>query len=378
VSSATEGLADCSAAEFRAVSPADRQWAEDVVTRTYEKLASDPQQRIARESLVGPPAIMELFRHAVLASDRNEFQIVSENTKAYLEELSKSIAFLVSKWYESDLNANQLAMSMVAGHTLEAVRELPGLFDQLKEYLDASLEPLLITAREQQDLDGFLRKPLGAASRPEVQTSELVKIEVDRSFTPTATDEDFAKLVECAVVATIEGRHVRVEVVPPSLDPGAEAQSDPVAIAQYSRALRVKASLRSRIVEAFFSSQVETLWAPYLLSVTDRVSVARAIIAGPQRASTKLDVWRTTPPQLSAPILLSSEEVSSVLTHLEFTTMDHLAIGAGWRAADDLPRSLILSKVMPSILAAIVEGGLTSEQDWPSELLFLMTWHIGS
>ncbi|BDZ50228.1 hypothetical protein GCM10025867_24690 [Frondihabitans sucicola] len=108
-------------------------------------------------------------------------------------------------------------------------------------------------------------------------------------------------------------------------------------IAQYRRALQAKSSVIGRTLTALFSDQVEKQWASYLDGLADRVTVARAILAEPTFRGTKLDVWRTISPQLSAPIWLSSEEVTAVLTHLRFTTMDHLGYGAGWRSADELP-----------------------------------------
>ncbi|BDZ50229.1 hypothetical protein GCM10025867_24700 [Frondihabitans sucicola] len=191
VSRANEELAHRSAAEFTAVAPADREWAEDVLTRTFSKLASDPRQQIIRESLVGPSAMARLVRDEMSAADQAEARNASADTRAYLAALSESIAFLVSTWYESDPVANRVAVSRVVGQMLGAVRDLP---DDVARRMEAAVA-------------------VSAPSSPG-RAPERIRFDVRSDFTPDATEEDFARLVGRAVVAAVEGRHVEIEVSP--------------------------------------------------------------------------------------------------------------------------------------------------------------------
>lgn len=51
----------------------------------------------------------------------------------------------------------------------------------------------------------------------------------------------------------------------------------------------------------------------YLRSVSDRLVVVRAIVAGQVPAGSKLDVWRTEPPIASAPVWLTPDEITAVV-----------------------------------------------------------------
>jgi hypothetical protein len=91
---------------------------------------------------------------------------------------------------------------------------------------------------------------------------------------------------------------------------------------------------------------------------------------------TKLDVWRTEAPELFAPVYLSTDEVEAVLSNFRFKSMKDLAFGAGWRAADELPRDIIVKKVLPRILTEI-ELRRVDLANQERVVLVLPSWHIG-
>lgn len=355
-------------AEFSAVDAADRAWVESVLARTYARVAQDPTRSVMAESLIGSEAVVRLAEQAMTVDDRQEVDSASDDVRAYLNALSESIAYLISQWYWSSQEPNRAAMSQAAGETLQTVRAIPDLIEELKEHLDSSLA-LAMTQLQ--------RSTLVDTSTPTATESLRMVLELDFNLAPLATDAELAERVSAAVIALLEDRLVSVEITLPTLDEDVKAFGDAVLAAKVKRARRNEARHLGLVLSAFFSPQVEVAWDTYLQPIAERVTVVRAIIAGPQSARHKLDVWRTEPPLASAPIWLSPDEVHAVVESARVGEWDNLALGAGWRAADELPRSVIVEKVIPSILSELVRRGVPSERDWPADVLFLPSWHIG-
>lgn len=364
---AEKNIADRASAEFTAVATEEREWAEGLLARTYIRLSQDPARQIMGESLIGADALVRLADRAMADVDRREVSAASDNAQAYLAALSGSIAYLISEWYSTNAEPNRAAISQAVGETLQTVRDIPNQLETLKAYLESSLDPVLFRL-EQSTLD-----VPGPPPEPE---AERIVFELDFGFAPLATDAELTDLVTAAVVTVLEDRPVRIEVTLPTLDEDMKKFGDAVLAAQLKRDRQNKARRFQLILSAFFSPQIETAWALYL-GVPDRVTVVRAILAEQETTGAKLDVWRTTPPRVSAPIWLTSDEVHAVLDSVELGHWEHLRMGAGWRSADELPRSIIVEKVIPSILAELVRTEVISEEDWTAEVLFLRSWHIG-
>lgn len=365
VRKAERGLSDRPSGEFARVGQADREWAEGVASRSFIALSTDPKRRIMSESLIGPEAVAQLARAAMTSTDQHEVDLASEDVRAYLETLFEAIAFLVSDWYVSNSEANTAAMAQAAGETLDTVRELSSGFDALREYLESRFGTRL-THLEQASADD-----------DDSTESSLIRFELRYDLTPLATDDEFLALVSAAAVAAVEGRRVRAEVVLPTLDDDLAFLQDPVQFAQYKRDRLAKASRIAAALTAFFSTQVEAFWSTYLSGVADRVTVARAIMAEQSTHGSRLDVWRTVDPYITTQIWLTPDELAAVLDSVGVGTLNHLSVGAGWRDAADLPREVIVQKVMPSILKAVVRQGETEGDDWLGDILFLPYWHIG-
>ena len=368
VRTAEQGLANRPSAEFTAVATVDREWVEGVLTRTYIGLAADPARPIMGESLIGAGAVVRLADEAMTADDRREVDAASDDVRAYLTAVSESIAYLISKWYSTNEEPNRAAMSQVAGETLQTVRAIPDLIEELKAHLDSSLAPVLVRL-EQSTLED-------PSSQPEPEPERIV-FELDFGFAPLATDAELTDLVSAAVVAVLEERPVCIEVSLPTLDEDLKEFGDAVRVARMKREHQNKARRLRLALLTFFSPQVEAMWATYLQGVPARVTVVRALLREPETTRAKLDVWRTTPPRASAPIWLTPDEVHAVVESVRLGQWDHLRGGAGWRAADELPRSVIVEKVMASILTELVREEVTSEEGWAADVLFLPSWHIG-
>lgn len=137
--------------EFRELGAADREWVQGVVSRCYQRLASDPERRMLRESVVGSGQVSRLALESMSDADTAAVEQANDDARAYLVALSETIASLVSHWYESDREANQIATTMVAGETLERVRRLPDeVGEGLQEYIEQTLLPQISAMIENQ------------------------------------------------------------------------------------------------------------------------------------------------------------------------------------------------------------------------------------
>lgn len=370
VRTAQEELANRPSAEFTAVATADREWVEDLLTRTYIRLAADPARQVMGESLIGARAVARLADEAMITDDRRDVFAASDDVRAYLTALSESIAYLISDWYSTDPEPNRAAVSQALGETLQTVRLIPYQVEALKAHLDSSFAAVLSQLEQ-----SMLEDP---DSPPEPEPERIV-FELDFGFAPLANETELTELVSAAVLAVLEDKPLRVEVSLPTLDEDVEklAFGDVLHAARLKREHQKKAHRLRLALSAFFSLQVETAWAYHLHGLPDRVTVVRAIFAEQEGTRAKLDVWRTTPPLASAPIWLTPDEVKEVVESVGLGHWDHLAGGPGWRDASQLPHSVIVEKVMSSILAELVRRDVTSGEDWTADVLFLPSWHIG-
>src|SRR5690606_38758379 len=92
VRDAQNQITEHSYAEFTAIGSADREWAEDLLSRTYIRLATDPTCQVMGESLIGATAVARLADEAMTAEERREVDAASNDVRAYLSALSESIA----------------------------------------------------------------------------------------------------------------------------------------------------------------------------------------------------------------------------------------------------------------------------------------------
>lgn len=353
-------------AEFVAVAMADREWAEGVVSRSYIRLANDPARDIMSESLVGVDAVVQLASKAMNAVDQKDVRTASDDIKAYMTALSRAVAQWICAWYSSNPEPNLPAMSKVAGETLQAVRELPHQINTMGDHLGTLISSVHSQA-EQPEKDEL---------SPSVE-AELIVFELDGQLECQANYAELAELVSAATIAVIESRPISIVVKAQAYDETLDKVTDAVYRAQLRRRLHQKLKWFRDVLSAFFSAQAEVAWSPYLATVDQRVSLVRSVFANQYASGEKLDVWRTAEPNASAPVWLSSDEVQAVVQSTRVGHWDHLRMGAGWRAADELPDHVIREKVIVSILAELVRQGITLQNGWPASVLFLRQWHIG-
>lgn len=204
-----------------------------------------------------------------------------------------------------------------------------------------------------------------------------IELNVDHSLRtlPAELDVMIARLA----VGAAQGTSLRVEVVHPDLDSFSNAIADPVTRAQYRRAWEDKASRIAKTLQLLFSKAAQETWSYFLSSSARHLAAAKGVIAvfGAGFAQgTKLDVWRTRAPALAGSIYLSDSEVDAVLSNFEFESKQDLAMGAGWRAADELPADIIVAKVIPRILFEVEVRNVDLDETGYG-VIALDSWHIG-
>jgi hypothetical protein len=209
----------------------------------------------------------------------------------------------------------------------------------------------------------------------------LVRIELNIDHTLRTPATELKTLIARLAVSAVEGDLLGVEAFHVGLDEYLDKiASDPVSRAMYCKTWVDLARRVSGTIQLLFSGPVLDAWSHWLCNSDDYLSVTEALInrcgAGRAVSGVKIDVWRTAEPDLSAPIFLSDPEVNAVLPKFEFKSMQDLAFGAGWRAADELPTNVILRKVLPRILMAIQSRGVDITAREPA-ILGLASWHIG-
>lgn len=129
--------------EFREVSQGDIEWAEGAVTRMFQTLASAPNKRIAKESLVGAKALTSLaFSVGLSEEDRTTLISGSIDAQAYFRALSSGVAHLIAAWYCSDPKAIQVALAVGVGELLANVRESISRIEALPAQLASSQRDL--------------------------------------------------------------------------------------------------------------------------------------------------------------------------------------------------------------------------------------------
>ncbi len=155
-----------------------------------------------------------------------------------------------------------------------------------------------------------------------------------------------------------------------------------IELAAYRQQKARKGKRIASAISLAFSRPCFEPWGLYLQNASDwcelLISIPKAF--SDDRVSgtvEKLSLWRTDEPTFRASIRLTENEVQGVLETTGQSTMEHLAFGAGWRSADELPRTLILSKVLPNILRSLASAEIDLTALDLSPILNLPSWHIG-
>ncbi|WP_440221764.1 hypothetical protein ACQQ2N_11745 [Dokdonella sp. MW10] len=193
------------------------------------------------------------------------------------------------------------------------------------------------------------------------------------------TDRDLDELATRCAVHTIEGKVIEFTVLLQETVLNV-VPDDPLIIPRYEKHRAERARRLKYRLELLTSQDVHEWWEYFLGRKEYWISAIKALLSradisadGNVTGLTKIDVWRTDKPGLSAPVYLNKNEISVVLDHLGFDSTADLRFGADWRSAIDLPIDIIVGHIIPSI---IVHFDLRSVSP-DGNVLDLATWHIG-
>lgn len=190
-------------------------------------------------------------------------------------------------------------------------------------------------------------------------------------------DGEIETIAKRCALASIEDREIRFEVI---LQPTkiSSAPEDPLALPLYERGRRKMAENLSRWLAVLSASEIRKWWEYYLGTIEEWTIVLDSLLESSRigfkaNNNTKIDVWRTESPTLSAPIYLESEDLERALIHMGLSERNHLSLGAYWKSVPDLPHDLVVKHVIPRIVMEIARSDAA-----PSPTVInLMQWHIG-
>lgn len=359
--------------EFRDIAEADRGAAKAIVIRAYERIVDNPSKEVIVESVVGTQAIERLVDEAMPDHDRLELARESDGFRAFVAAFREAIAAEIAKMFETVPAANQVAMTRAAGEQLQLARETQGIAREAREVqvvmatkIDDILDRISTPAVPDQGEVGDVPKRIE------------FKIGLTERWYDLCDDEaDFLAKVEDAVTAVVDGKAVDVVVSAPEWMTGIRDVDDAL---HRSRALRQVESICARIAFALnllFSPAVETHWGRYLTTLDAWADLAASCFRQSRSSGNPLKIWRTEAPEILATALLSRDETAELLAHLGFDDPAQLSVGAFWRAADEIPDRLIMTRVLPALLKAMSAQREMLPAAFPDGALSLPSWHIG-
>ena len=124
--------------EFTQLDPADKRWAEILLTRTYSRLAQQRDREFILQCMTGPTSLASwAFGAGMEDSDHRELKAASNTTREYYRLLSLTMADLIYSWYSSNKNATQKATLVSLSALLNSVNEIS---DRIK-HIGATIPP---------------------------------------------------------------------------------------------------------------------------------------------------------------------------------------------------------------------------------------------
>lgn len=190
-------------------------------------------------------------------------------------------------------------------------------------------------------------------------------------------EEEILELATACAIAAIEERKAEFEIrlEPTQLD---EQPANPLLLPEYEILRKKKAKRFKKWMECLTSSGCYSWWRYYLQDVEDwketvSVLLTMSTLEGLSTVGHKVEVWRTSTPELFGQIYLLQHEIEELLGHLGFSHMGELRFGAGWRTAAEMPKGIVARHVIPRIILELERQGIFPE----GNVFDLYDWHIG-
>ena len=113
-------------------------------------------------------------------------------------------------------------------------------------------------------------------------------------------------------------------------------------------------------------------WRDFIIGFFHLVEMGSSVDPG-----FKIDVWRTNPPKLSAPIRVTDEEMKEIMRNCEVSEPMDLSMGPWNFNANQLPPSVQISKSLPRILYEITSYYDKLAPNTIPNLFLMGEWNIG-
>ena len=233
-----------------------------------------------------------------------------------------------------------------------------------------------------------------ALKLPALHAESFLPLELNLDDTFSGSPIDLSRLTRKLVFSLKKGQPMTVRVLYPELkeyDAYIDAHlknpnsSDDSALQlldyvlqQQKRAERIQVT-----IDLLFSPRVNKEWSYLLVSESDWQGVLAGVLSyfstGGRigKGLTKIDIWRTEEPKLSAPIFVTDEELNAILQVRGLSDVRQLAFGPGWVAADELPAAILVSKALPRILVSLAASTDEIRDEHFESALCILSWHVG-
>lgn len=230
------------------------------------------------------------------------------------------------------------------------------------------------------------------ATRPAPDAECALPLALNLDDTFAGAPSDFSLLTRRLIFALKKDQPTSVHVLYPELDKyqaevdtnlesPSSSNDDALRVLDYVRRKKKRAESIQAAVNLLFSPRVNEQWSHRLVSESDWQSVFSGVLnwfsSGARSGLTKIDIWRTEEPQLSAPIFVNKEELNSILQARGLSHPRELAFGPGWVAADELPPAILVGKAMPRMIISMAASADEIRDEHFDSALFILSWHVG-
>lgn len=226
------------------------------------------------------------------------------------------------------------------------------------------------------------------------QAESILQLELNLDDTFAGAPVEFSRLTRNLVFSLKQGRPKTLRVLYPELkelEVNIDAHlknpdisnDNALQVLDFVSEKKKRAKLIQATVDLLFSTQVNEQWSYLLVSESDWQKVFSGILnyfsSGGRTAQglTKIDIWRTAEPELSAPIFVTDEELTTILQARGLSDKMQLAFGPGWVAADELPDAILVGKALPRILISLGNERDGIPDAYLESTLSLFSWHVG-
>lgn len=262
------------------------------------------------------------------------------------------------------------------------------------DHFEASFLELITSLHSLKDKPALGIDPRFASLRK--RAGSILRLELNLDDTFAGTPVEFSRLTRNLVFSLKQGRPKTLRVVYPELKEfevyvathlkdAHSSKNNAVEVVDFVSEKQKRGEFIRAAINLLFSPRVNKHWCALLVSESDWQNAFSSVlnwfsnggrIAQPQ-GLTKIDIWRSEEPKLSAPIFVTDEELRAILQARGLSDARHLAFGPGWVAADELPAAILVNKALPRILVSLARERDEIPDEQLESALCIFSWHVG-